>query len=272
MDVSPRLVLYNEKMKNQLLLMSLLAALVLTGCATIPVSGRRSFNVVPEDQELTLGVEAFKEVVGNARISQDPVATALVRRVGERIARVSDRPDYAWEYVLIDDSKNQNAFCLPGGKVAVYSGILPITKTEAGLAVVLGHEIAHAIAKHGAERMSQNLLINLGGQTLDVALQKKPAETRHMVVQAFGLGATIGAILPFGRNQESEADRIGLIYMAKAGYNPQEAKAFWQRMESVSGGKSPPQFLSTHPSHETRIRDLEKWMPEAEQIYKAVPQ
>ncbi|MBK8576119.1 MAG: M48 family metallopeptidase [Elusimicrobia bacterium] len=258
-------------MKNLFLWVSLVSPLLLAACATIPVSGRRSFNIVPEDQELTLGVQAYKEVIGQAKVSPDSTATAMVRRVGERIARVSDRPDYDWEYILIDDPKNQNAFCLPGGKVAVYSGILPVTKTEAGLAVVLGHEIAHAIAKHGAERMSQNLLINLGGQTLEVALQKKPAETRQMVIQAFGLGATIGAVLPFGRSQESEADRIGLIYMAKAGYNPQEALAFWKRMETASSGQSPPQFLSTHPSHETRIRDLERWMPEADQIYKNTP-
>lgn len=269
--MSPNLVLYNVWMKNLFLWVSLVSPLLLAACATIPVSGRRSFNIVPEDQELTLGVQAYKEVIGQAKVSPDSTATAMVRRVGERIARVSDRPDYDWEYILIDDPKNQNAFCLPGGKVAVYSGILPVTKTEAGLAVVLGHEIAHAIAKHGAERMSQNLLINLGGQTLEVALQKKPAETRQMVIQAFGLGATIGAVLPFGRSQESEADRIGLIYMAKAGYDPQEALAFWKRMETASSGQSPPQFLSTHPSHETRIRDLERWMPEADQIYKNTP-
>ncbi len=255
-------------MKKHWQVMSLVAPLFLASCATIPVSGRRSFNIVPEDQELTLGVEAYKEVVAKAPVSKDAAATAMVRRVGERIAQVSDRQDYQWEYTLIDDPKTQNAFCLPGGKVAVYTGILPITKNETGLAVVLGHEIAHAIAKHGAERMSQALLLDLGGQTLEMAMQKKPAETRQLVLQAFGLGATLGAVLPFGRSQESEADRIGLIYMAKAGYNPREALAFWQRMDSASGGQQPPQFLSTHPTHETRIRDLEKWMPEAELIYK----
>lgn len=256
-------------MKKQWQVLSLVAPLFLASCATIPVSGRRSFNIVPEEQELTLGVESYKEVVAKATLSKDAAATAMVRRVGERIAQVSDRPDYQWEYALIDDPKTQNAFCLPGGKVAVYTGILPITKTETGLAVVLGHEIAHAIAKHGAERMSQTLLLNLGGQTLEMAMQKKPAETRQAAMQAFGLGATFGAILPFGRSQESEADRIGLIYMAKAGYDPREALAFWQRMESASGGQQPPQFLSTHPSHETRIQNLGKWMPEAEEIYKS---
>lgn len=243
--------------------------LVLGACATVPVTGRRSFNIVSEDQELALGSSAYREVVAASKTSTDTAAAAMVRRVGERIARVSDRPDYPWEYVLIDDPKNQNAFCLPGGKVAVYTGLLPITKTEAGLAVVLGHEIAHAIAKHGAERMSQGLLIQLGGQTLEAAMRKKPAETRQLAIQAFGLGATIGAIMPFGRSQESEADRMGLIYMAKAGYNPREALIFWERMAAASGGQSPPQFLSTHPSHETRIRDLQKWLPDAEKIYSS---
>ncbi len=248
----------------------ILAPFVMAACATVPVSGRRSFNIISEDQELALGTNAYREVIGTSKASPDTAAAAMVRRVGERIARVSDRPDYPWEYVLIDDPKNQNAFCLPGGKVAVYTGLLPITKTETGLAVVLGHEIAHAIAKHGAERMTQGLLLQLGGQTLEAAMSKKPAETRQLALQAFGLGATFGAIMPFGRSQESEADRMGLIYMAKAGYDPREASAFWTRMESASGGKSPPQFLSTHPSHETRIRDLQKWMPEAENIYSTI--
>ncbi len=251
--------------------MALVAPLFFSACATIPISGRRSFNIVPEDQEMALGIDAYKDIVTQSKRSTDPVATAMVQRVGERIARVSHRPDYAWEYILIDDPKNQNAFCLPGGKVAVYTGILPITKTETGLAVVLGHEIAHAIAKHGAERMSQQLLINLGGESLEIALRKKPTETRQAALQAFGLGATFGAVLPFGRNQESEADRMGLIYMAQAGYDPREALAFWQRMDAASSGQAPPQFMSTHPSHETRVRDLEKWLPEAEQIFQTSP-
>lgn len=259
-------------MKNQWMVFSLVAPLFLAACATIPVSGRRSFNIVPEDQELALGSEAYKDVIGNAKVSQDGPAAAMVRRVGERIAQVSDRPDYAWEYALIDDPKNQNAFCLPGGKVAVYTGILQITKNETGLAVVLGHEIAHAIAKHGAERMTQELLLNLGGQTLEAAMKNKPVETRQATLQAFGLGATFGAILPFGRSQESEADHMGLIYMSKAGYDPREALAFWQRMEAASNGQQPPTFLSTHPSHETRIQNLEKWMPTAEQLYQQTAQ
>lgn len=244
-----------------------LAGFFLTGCPKVPVTGRHSLNLLPESEELTLGIDSYRQVLAQSKLSKDPAAVALVRRVGERIAKISDRPDYAWEYNLIDDPKTVNAFCLPGGKVAVYTGILPVTQTDAGLAVVLGHEIAHAIAKHGAERMSQGLLLQLGQESLAVAMRNRPGETRAAVMQAFGLGATVGAVLPFGRFQESEADRIGLIYMARAGYDPREAVAFWKRMEKAGGG-APPEFLSTHPSHETRVRDLEKWMPEALKAYE----
>ncbi|HMU76050.1 MAG TPA: M48 family metallopeptidase [Elusimicrobiota bacterium] len=239
----------------------------MTGCPKVPVTGRHSLILLPESEELTLGVDAYRQVLSQNRLARDPAAVALVRRVGERIAKISDRPDYDWEYNVLDDPKTVNAFCLPGGKVAVYTGILPVTQTDAGLAVVLGHEIAHAIAKHGAERMSQGLLLQLGQESLAMAMKNRPTETRAAVLQAFGLGATVGAVLPFGRFQESEADRIGLIYMARAGYDPREAVAFWKRMESAGGG-APPEFLSTHPSHETRVRDLEKWMPDALKAYE----
>lgn len=244
-----------------------IAGFFLTGCPKVPVTGRHSLILLPESEELTLGMDSYRQVLTQAKLSKDPAAVALVRRVGERIAKISDRPDYAWEYNLIDEPKTVNAFCLPGGKVAVYTGILPVTRTDAGLAVVLGHEIAHAIAKHGAERLSQGLLLQLGQESLAVALKNRPGETRAAVMQAFGLGATVGAVLPFGRFQESEADRIGLIYMARAGYDPREAVAFWKRMENAGGG-APPEFLSTHPNHETRVRDLEKWMPEALKAYE----
>jgi predicted Zn-dependent protease len=244
----------------------------LAACATVPVTGRRSLNIIPESQEAELGLQSYQEVLKTAKISSDVKATAMVKRVGAAIARVSDRPDFAWEYTLIDDPKTANAFCLPGGKVAVYTGILPVTKTEAGLAVVLGHEIAHAIAKHGAERMTQGTLISLGEASLEIALQKKPAETRAMMASLYGVGSNLAVALPFNRFQESEADRIGLVYMAKAGYDPREAVAFWQRMAAQSGGNQPPQFLSTHPSHDTRIRDLQdKWMPEALPYFQNAP-
>jgi predicted Zn-dependent protease len=225
--------------------------------------------LIPESQETALGLESYQEILKTAKISTDPVATATVRRVGARLAAVSDRPDLKWEYTLIDDPKTQNAFCLPGGKVAVYTGILTITQTETGLAVVLGHEIAHAIAKHGAERMSNSLLLSLGAASLEVALRNKPAATRDLFGAAYGVGTGVGLALPFGRLQESEADHIGLIYMAKAGYDPREATAFWRRMESSATGARPPQFLSTHPGHDTRVRQLTQWMPEATAVYEA---
>jgi predicted Zn-dependent protease len=241
----------------------------LLGCPKVPITGRHSLILLPESQEMALGADAYRDVLTKNKISPDTAATAMMRRVGARLAQISDRPDFAWEYTLIDDSKTVNAFCLPGGKVAVYTGILPVTQSEAGLAVVMGHEIAHAIARHGAERMSQGLLLSLGQESLAVALRKRPVETQNAILQAFGLGATIGAVLPFSRYQESEADHIGLLYMAKAGYDPREAVAFWKRMESAGGGKAPPPFLSTHPSHETRASDLERWLPEALQFYQA---
>ncbi|MBL0058721.1 MAG: M48 family metallopeptidase [Elusimicrobia bacterium] len=258
-------------MKKNARLVAWILPLFITACATIPITGRKSLRLIPEDQEIALGVEAYKDIMGKAKVSSNRAATAMVQKVGERIARVSDRPDYSWEYSLIEDPKNQNAFCLPGGKVAVYTGLLPITKNETGLAVVLSHEIAHAIAKHGAERMSQEFLIGLGGETLEIAMKKKPAETRNAAIMAYGLGATLGVVLPFSRSHESEADRIGLIYMARAGYDPREALEFWKRMESASKGQAPPGFLSTHPSHADRVRELEKWMPDAVQIFNANP-
>lgn len=256
-------------MKRPLIVPGLFAALfLLSACPKVPVTGRHSLILLPESQEMDLGADAYRETLSKAKVSTDAAQTALIRKVGARLAQVSDRPDFAWEYTLVEEPKTVNAFCLPGGKVAVYTGILPVTQSEAGLAVVMGHEIAHAIARHGAERISQGLLLSLGQETLAVALRKRPTETRNAILQAFGLGATIGAVLPFGRYQESEADRIGLMYMARAGYDPREAVSFWKRMEAVGGGKAPPPFLSTHPSHETRAADLERWMPEALALYE----
>jgi predicted Zn-dependent protease len=248
---------------------TLLLLPLLAGCPKVPGTDRRSLILVPEPQELALGVDAYQEILRTSKLSTDAEATAMVRRVGERIAKVSHRPDFQWEYNLIDDPKTANAFCLPGGKVAVYTGILPVTKTEAGLAVVMGHEVAHAIAKHGAERMSEQMLLALGEVSLAVALRDRPRETRSMAMAAYGVGAGLGVVLPFGRFQESEADRMGLMYMAKAGYDPREAVDFWQRMEAHSKGGQPPEFLSTHPSHETRVKNLREWTPEATRAFEA---
>lgn len=249
-------------------LLPLLLIPLLAGCPKVPVTGRRSMAFLPDSYVSGLASDSYQDLIRQSKLSQDPAATEMVRRVGSRIAAVSNAPDYKWEYNLIDDPKMVNAFCMPGGKVAVYTGILPVTQDETGLAVVLGHEIAHAVAKHGSERLSQQLLLVAGNITLEQAIKEKPQQTKQLAMLAFGAGATLGFVLPYGRMQESESDRIGLIYMARAGYDPREAIAFWRRMEEKSKGQQPPQFLSTHPSHDTRIRDLEKWMPEAMKEYE----
>ena len=204
----------------------------------------------------------------------------MVKRVGERVKdavvqymrdhNLYDRiKDYKWEFNLVD-SKDVNAWCMPGGKVVVYSGLLPVTKNEESLALVMGHEIAHAIARHGNERMSQQLIAATGGLALDVALMNKPAETRQLFNTAYGVGANLGVLLPYSRLHETEADKLGLIFMAMAGYNPAIAPDFWKRMAAVSGNKVP-EILSTHPSSETRIHDLNKFMPTAMKYYKPRP-
>jgi predicted Zn-dependent protease len=174
---------------------------------------------------------------------------------------------FSWEFNLID-SDVPNAWCMPGGKIVVYSGILPLTATESGLAVVIGHEIAHAVARHGNERMSQGLLINLGGMALSAALESEPEKTRNLYLAAYGLGSQVGIALPYSRSHENEADKLGLIFMAMAGYNPQAAVDFWSRMSKI-GGNKPPEFLSTHPSDETRIKNMEAFIPEAMKYYNA---
>lgn len=191
-----------------------------------------------------------------------------VRRVGLRIAEATGRTDYEWEFNLIED-KQVNAFCLPGGKVAVYTGILPITRDDAGLAAVLGHEVSHAIARHGGERVSQGLLVQVGLAATQVALLRNDPVMVQQVTALLGAGATVGLILPWSRTQESEADHLGLIFMAKAGYDPHAARDLWVRMaEAAKRSGRPPEFLSTHPAEETRIRQIEGWLPEAMQYYQ----
>jgi predicted Zn-dependent protease len=202
----------------------------------------------------------------------------MVRSVGSRIAKATEEllrerrleseiKQYKWEFNLIEDDKTVNAWCMPGGKVAVYTGLLPVAQNETGLAVVMGHEIAHAIAKHGNERVSQGLLQQMGGMALSVALSTNPSATNQIFMTAYGIGTTVGIMLPYSRTHESEADRIGLILMAKAGYDPREAIPFWQRMNEKGGGRAP-EFLSTHPAPETRIKDIKSHIPEAMKHYK----
>ncbi len=239
-------------------------------CATVPYTRRSQLVLLPESQEVALGTSAYRQILAREREVRDPRAVEIVRRVGERIAQAANRRDYRWEFRVIDDDSMINAFALPGGKVAVYTGLFPVAMDESGLAAVLGHEVAHAIARHAGERMSQGLLLQLGAVGMQAAMGGADPVTRDLVLQALGLGAQVGVILPFSRAQESEADHIGLILMAKAGYDPEAALHLWERMEKA-GGKAPPEFLSTHPSYGTRQAQIRRWLPEARQYYKPVP-
>ncbi|MEP6664229.1 MAG: M48 family metallopeptidase [Verrucomicrobiota bacterium] len=252
------------------LLFSVFAAL-LTSCTTVSETGRHQVNFVSSDQEMQLGLTSFEQMKKETPISKDAAANALVQKVGKKIAAVADLPNAQWEFVVFE-SKEANAFCLPGGKVGVYSGILPVTKDETGLATVIGHEVAHAVAHHGAERMSQATLVQGGEQILGALSANAKPLTQQAVGLAYGLGAQVGVLLPFSRAQESEADHIGLKYMARAGYNPASAVEFWERFSqytSQAGGDTTPALLRTHPVNSDRIADLKKWLPEAQKEMKA---
>ena len=254
--------------------------LVLFGynCTTVPVTGRKQLSLVSNNELLPLSFDNYKSVLDSSKLSANKQQSDMVKRVGAQIKEAVEDfmaqnnlshqlQGYAWEFNLIDEDI-ANAWCMPGGKVAFYTGIMPICKDETGVAVVMGHEVAHAIANHGAERMSQGLLQQMGGAALDVALASEPGQTRQLFGMAYGLASNYGAMLPFSRLHESEADKMGLIFMAMAGYDPREAPKFWERMSAESGGAAPPEFMSTHPSHETRIKDLNDQIPEAMKYYK----
>jgi predicted Zn-dependent protease len=249
---------------------AVLLALIAAACETVPVTGRRQLQLLSPSEEMELGVATYQQILKKVKVSTDPQLNALVTRVGSRIAAATGRTDFQWEYRVIEDPQ-ANAFALPGGKIAVYTGILPITRDEAGLAAVLGHEVAHVTARHGGERMSQDLAAQLGVSALSIAsgvALGDPGATQ-LAAKAFGLGAQYGVLFPFNRAQESEADRIGLIYMAKAGYDPRAARDLWIRMaEASKAGQRPPEFLSTHPSEQTRIKQIEDWLPEALKHYQ----
>lgn len=244
------------------------ALLGLAACRTVPYTGRKELLLVPDSQAQQMGLTAYEQTLKTSKLSNDPRQVDMVRRVGERIAAAADRPDYKWEFNVIDDPKTVNAWCLPGGKVAVYTGILPLCRDDTGLAVVLGHEIAHALARHGAERMSEGLLAQFGGTALSVLVRDKPQQAQQLYAAAYGLGVQTGVMLPHSRAQESEADHIGLILMAKAGYDPRAALDFWSRMKAASPGQSGiERYLSDHPTDDKRIQDIKKWLPEALQYY-----
>ncbi|MFH2029578.1 MAG: M48 family metallopeptidase [Bacteroidota bacterium] len=252
--------------------------LFVVACSTVAITGRKQLNIIPSSTMLSMSYQQYTDFLKTNKISANAQNTALVKKVGGNIKiavekyfaqkkMTSELKDFRWEFNLVE-SPEVNAWCMPGGKVVFYTGILPITQDENGIAVVMGHEVAHAIAEHGSERMSQGLITELGGLALSKALEEKPEQTQTLWMTAFGLGAQVGVLLPFSRLHESEADHLGLIFMAMAGYNPNESVAFWERMAAMKGGQAPPEFLSTHPSDQTRINDLKKLIPEAMKYYK----
>lgn len=250
-------------MKKLAMFAVLLCAAVIVTCYTNPETGRRGLMLLNSSQEAELGLSAFNDIKANTPRTTNAAEQELVAKVGRKISNVVRLSNASWEYVCFK-SDEPNAFCLPGGKIGVYNAILPITKNEAGLAAVMGHEVAHATARHGGERMSESLLMQMGGVALDIALSDKPEETRALAMTAYGAGTTLGRTLPHSRSQELEADRMGLMYMARAGYDPREAVEFWKRFKNYKGaGGGTPAFLSTHPTDDRRIAQLEELMPEA---------
>ncbi len=250
---------------------------ILLYCQPVPITGRSQLHLIPQSQILALSFESYDQVLSKNTIIKSGSDADMVKRVGKNIQSAVERyfqehkmsnrlNNYKWEYNLIKDTL-VNAWAMPGGKVAVYTGILPITKNDTGLAVVLGHEIGHAVANHGDERMSQALLVELGGVALSQALAKKPELTRQLALGAFGVGTEVGILLPYSRLQENEADRLGLIFMSMAGYDPNSAVDFWNRMSQQAKGKALPEFLSTHPADKHRIDAIKRQIPEAMKYY-----
>lgn len=257
--------------------MLFIAGIILYACASVPITGRQQLNLVSNEEIIPIVNEQYDSIIRTSRLSTDARQTAMVKEVGRKIQAAVERymaqnnasdqlNGFSWEFNLIDDPNMVNAWCMPGGKVAFYTGIMPICQDEAGVAVVMGHEVAHAIANHGRERMSQGMVANGLLGTFASALGQNPGLTKQLLLQAVGIGTQVG-MLRFSRQHESEADRIGLIFMAMAGYHPGAAPEFWERM-SAGGGGEPPEWLSTHPSHATRIKELNEAIPEAMKYYQ----
>jgi len=256
----------------------LLTIALAIACAKVPITGRKQLNLVPENQLIGMSLQAYQQFLDtNKVLDANDQRVKMVRRIGVNIKGAVENyltqekqtkriEGFAWEFNVVDQDV-VNAWCMPGGKVVVYTGILPVTQDEQSLAVVMGHEIAHAIARHGNERMSQGLALQLGGVVISVAMSEKPALTQNIFLQSYGIGSQLG-ILAYSRNHETEADKLGLIFMAMAGYNPESAIGFWERMSAAGGGQAPPELLSTHPSDETRISTLKDFMPQALKYYK----
>jgi predicted Zn-dependent protease len=268
----------NKAMKNSSFLFILIVAGIVAGCSVVPLTGRKQLSLIPESEMISMSLTSYTDFIKVNPVSADKINTNIVKEVGSDISvavikyftdnnMLSRLDGYKWEFNLVKNDSTPNAWCMPGGKVVVYSGILPYTKDKNGLAVVLSHEIAHAVARHGNERMSQELLIQFGGIALSEAIKQKPEQTKSIFNTAYGIGSQVGVLLPYSREHELEADKLGLIFMAMAGYDPQTAVAFWERM-STMGGAKPPEFMSTHPSDARRIAQIKSAMPEVMQYYK----
>ncbi|WKN31278.1 M48 family metallopeptidase [Porifericola rhodea] len=263
-------------MRYKHLFSSFLIILFIFSCQRVPLTGRQQFTPLPESQILSLSFQNYNQVLQSSKLSNNQEQVAMIKRVGNKISKsvenyfreknMTDRiDDFEWEFNLIEDDNSVNAWCMPGGKVAFYTGILPVCENEQGVATVMSHEIAHAIAKHGNERMAQQLALQLGGVALNVALSEQPETTQKLAMTAFGLGAQYGVLLPYSRAHETEADEMGIYFLAMAGYDTKEAVDFWQRM-SQQGGERPPEFMSTHPSPENRVAHIQKIIPKAEKF------
>ncbi len=247
------------------------------GCSTVPLTGRKQLDLVPNAEIIPMAEQEYKAVIQKGPLSNDAQKVEMIRKVGTRIQHAveqymassnlsSELTGFNWEFNLIDNPKTVNAWCMPGGKVAFYTGILPICQDETGVAIVMGHEIAHAIANHGRERMSQQMLAQLGMGSLSALMGSNPTAGQQLLFQAVGAGSSIG-MLKFSRQDESEADHLGLIFLAMAGYDPNQAPIFWERMSKLGAGDGTPEFLRTHPSDAKRIRDLKAELPEAMRYY-----
>ncbi|WP_438963622.1 M48 family metallopeptidase [Winogradskyella sp.] len=259
------------RLKKILLTVGVIAVIV--SCATNPFTGKKTMAFVSNDQLFPAAFAQYSQVLNENKVITGTSDADMITRVGQRIAVAAERwlnangyqgylDDYKWEYKLIE-SEQVNAWCMPGGKIAFYTGILPIAQNETGVASIMGHEVAHALANHGQQRMSSGILQQAGGVAVAVATGNESPEKQQMWMQAYGLGSSIGGVLPFSRGHETEADKIGLYLMAMAGYNPDEAAELWKRMKANSGGQAPPEFLSTHPSNDTRIQNLQALAPDA---------
>jgi predicted Zn-dependent protease len=267
------------KSNLKLYLLLLCSSILLPACSEVPITGRSQFNIVPDSYMNSMSFQSYQEFLDASNVSTNAQQTQMVKRVGERIQKAVELyceenylyeqlDGYQWEFNLIEDP-NINAWAMPGGKVVVYTGLLPVAQDEAGLAVVVGHEIAHAFARHGSERMSTGLIVEFGGIALSVAMRNQPEKTKDLFLRSYGVGAQVGVLLPYSRRQETESDHLGLIFMAMAGYQPESAVGFWQRMaDKKKDSQQVPELLSTHPADETRIQNIKDLIPEAMQYYR----